>query len=62
MRVPVDGGTASDGGLKMPGLDGTEPSPDGKRILLSAFDSVVEIWAIDRLIPRPALAPAPAKK
>jgi hypothetical protein len=59
VRVPVDVGEPLDAGLSLASMDATEPSPDGKQLLLSTFDNVVEIWAIDRLIPTHAVAPMP---
>ena len=52
IRIPVDGGPPSDGGLQMAGLDNPRPSPDGKWLLFQA--STVppdQVWAIERFLP-----------
>lgn len=62
VRVPVDGGTPTDAGLSFPAMDGTDPSPDGKRLVFVANENVLEIWAIERLVPTKAATPAAPRK
>jgi Tol biopolymer transport system component len=62
VRVPIAGGEPTDAGLSFPAMDGTQPSPDGKRLAFVANEQVLEIWAIDRIVPTRAGAPVAARK
>jgi Tol biopolymer transport system component len=62
LRVPIDGAEPVDAGLTLVGLDEGLPSPDGKRQFFGVLENVAEIWAIDRLVPAKAAAPAAPRK
>jgi Tol biopolymer transport system component len=62
VRVPIDGGAPTEAGLSFPAMEGTNPSPDGKRLVFVANENVAEIWAIDRLMPTGNTAAAAIKK
>jgi Tol biopolymer transport system component len=51
MQVPADGGGPATLMIATPSMQGFDVSPSGSRIAYSANDNVMELWALDNVLP-----------